>query len=251
MKIASSKAIRLSMAVLLAVCCLTMTSCAGIIKGILDNALSKSPDSTTSSAEASAVSQNGTGSEAVVSEGTQDGEYVKGTLTADSMVSNYLNLRFDVPQGYVMATEEEIDQMVVFAGETIYTDADKQKLDYAKASTVYEMFVQSPTGLPNISVCVEKTMANLTASMYLDALKSQLLSIDSMEYTVGDGVASASLAGQDYKVMTASVTYNDVEMIQEYYVRKQDDRIVGIIVTYSQDTAADKDALLSAFTALE
>ena len=79
-----------------------------------------------------------------VSNTPSDDEYEKGTLTSNSLKSSYLNISFTAPSGYIMATEEEIDSMVSFAGEIIYKDQYNEIIDYAKANVVNEMFVQNP-----------------------------------------------------------------------------------------------------------
>ncbi|MHB1453657.1 MAG: hypothetical protein ACYCYM_06870 [Saccharofermentanales bacterium] len=234
---------------LLAVCLFT-TSCSSFITNFKEGfKKGLAGSSTVSSTDASAESEEGlsSGSSIAVS---KTGDYVKGTLTATALESEYLNLKFTAPEGFVMATEKEIDALVVFAGDIVYEDVGKEKIDYAMAKTVYEMFVQTPSGLPNASICVEKTMSNMTVDVYLDSLKTQLLGIETMEYSFDAETTVQTLAGQDYTVLSATTVYSEVEMIQDYYCRKQGDRIVAIIVTYSTDTQNAMVELLKAFEPL-
>jgi hypothetical protein len=177
-------------------------------------------------------------------------EYTKGNLTADSLTSEYLNLKFTKPEGFIMATHEEIDQMVQFSSEIIFKDDMKTMIDYAKAVTVYEMFVQSPYGLPNASLFLEKVMSNMTVELYIAAVKSQLVALETIQYSVHEETVIASVAGQNYTVLSAQASYAGSDLFQDYYLRKQGDRIIGIIVTYTEDTEASKDELLDAFQPL-
>ena len=61
-----------------------------------------------------------------------------------------------------------------------------------------------------------------------------------MEYEINDDIVSVEIAGCDYEQMTVSVSANGVDLLQQYILRKIDDRMVGFITT---TTYGEEDAL--------
>lgn len=176
--------------------------------------------------------------------------YQKGTLTTTDFQSEYLGLKFTAPEGYIMATEEDIDSLIQFSAETIYTDASQATIDYAMANTVYEMMVSAPIGVPNTVVTVEKlSLSNMTEEQYIEELKLEILKAEGVDYSFGT-ISSVKIAGQSYSNLTATFQSGGVEGFQDYYIRKIDNRMVGIIITYTEDTRTDMETLLAAFVAL-
>jgi len=185
-------------------------------------------------------------------EGNAESEdnYEKGTLTATSFESSYLNLKFVLPEGFVMATDDEIKQSNSAGADLM--DLDKDTYELAKLITVTEMMASSPTGASNVMVIEEKLqLANMTSEQYLDVTATTLKSVEAMKYEVEDDYKTVNIAGQDYLELTAKCDYNGVTIFQNYYSRKIDTRVVSIILTYSEATLADKDAFLNAFSKLK
>ena len=178
--------------------------------------------------------------------------YEKGVLTETSFESEYLDLRFTAPDGYIMATQEDMDELIDFGGETTYVDGNKLNLDYAKAATVYEMMVSAPVGYPNVFVLVEKLLlSNMSVDQYLDSLKDQLLNVDSLDYMISDERVSVKVAGENYTQLSTVIHYPNMpglEVIQNYLVRKIDNRVLCFIVTYTANTKDKTDTLLTFFT---
>lgn len=173
--------------------------------------------------------------------------FEKGTLTDTSFESSYLNLKFDLPEGYIMQTEEELLQ-VTSAGADIM-DIDEE---YLNATTVYEMMVSAPAGTPNAIVMEEKlAMDNMTEEQYIAQVKVGLMSMDVIAYDIEEENKTVSIAGQDYLSFSATCEANGVSMIQEYFTRKIGDRMASIIVSYSDDTVDGRDALMDSFTEFE
>lgn len=216
--------------------------CASILAGCASTSPASSPvgagDTTPSADQVDTVSPSDN------SEQSSDA-YQKGTVTETSYSSDYANISFTAPEGYIMATAEELDEAVEFSSEVMYADVDKKILDYAKANVVYEMMVSDPSGAPNVSVMIEKlALRNMTEKQYLDNVKPQLMEI--MEYTFAD-YTTAEIAGETYTLLTATAEMEGVELIQDIYIRKKDDRIIGIIVSYLASIQEATDALLAEF----
>jgi len=191
----------------------------------------------------------GEGAEPDVQDTEDSSGYKKGSTTDTTFESEYLDLRFTLPEGFVMATDEDLQMMMGLATELTELDADL--VEYANITTVYEMMASDITSGTNVIVFVEKlSFSNLTAEQYLTALKAQLEMLTNPVYELDDEISSVEIAGQSYQQMSASTIMYGMVMTQTYTVRKIDGRMVGFIIT---NTSAEgemdiADALMAGFT---
>ena len=190
-----------------------------------------------------------TSEDASSDDASQDAPYEKGTITETDFQSAWLNLRFTPPETVVMNTEEEL-QSVMQQGQSTLEEASGVELSEDTLSgTVYEMMASSISGFPNVSVVVEDAaLENMTVDQYFLAAQ-QMLDATQLGYTYSQ-VTDIQIAGQDFRVMEASVTINDYEVLQKYCTRKQGGKFVSIILSYTTDTTAEADEILAAFTPL-
>ena len=174
-------------------------------------------------------------------------EYKKGTLTETGFESEYLNLRFSLPETSVMATEADINTMMGLGAE--FSGLNQQMIEYANLTTVYEMMATDVVTGSNVIVLVEKlSMSNLTVDQYFSALKTQLQGLGTIAYEVSDDIVTVEVAGQSYQQLTASTSSYGMTMEQTYIIRKVDDRMVGFIFTNTTDTSDAIDTLMAGFT---
>jgi hypothetical protein len=171
-------------------------------------------------------------------------DYERGLLTETSFESKYLDIRFNLPEGFVMATEEDMLQMM-----GIGTDIAGVNKKIVKLTTVYEMMASAAIGYPNVIVMVEKLLlSNITTEQYFDALKTGLLKVNTMNYEVDDQITSVEIAGYNYKQLSASLPSSNI--FQNYIFRKQGSRMIGFINTYSLDTKQELETLMNGFSKL-
>lgn len=184
----------------------------------------------------------------VQQETAPESPYAKGTCTESGFQSEWLNLQFTPPAYMVMNSEEELQSIIQYGQNTIQQTAPADE-NTTIPETVYEMMSASSAGFPNVSVVVETSPQESTPDQYLTALK-QSLEAAQLGYQYEETVADTAIAGQDFRVLTASVTMNSYQVFQKYCTRKQDDKFVSIILSYTEDTAAQADEVLASFTAL-
>ncbi len=176
--------------------------------------------------------------------------YEQGTVTDTGYQSAWLNIQFTASADDVMATQEEIDSLLESGSEVIEENTGVDTSASA-TTTVTEMMVSRVDGVPSIQLMVEQLpMANMTEDQYLTSVQAQLEAVD-MGYAFDDSFGTRQIAGQDYKVLSAEATYNGVDMIQEYAVRKQGDRMVAFVMTCTPDTQEDAENLYGQFTAIQ
>jgi len=174
----------------------------------------------------------------------KNSDYKRGKLKENGFESKFLDIKFTLPEGFVMATEEDMLQMMGIGADIAGVDKKIVEL-----TTVYEMMASTITGYPNVIVMVEKPLlSNITIEQYFDAVKTSLLSLNNMDYAVEDEITSVEIAGYDYEQMTASLP--SLNIFQNYIFRKQSGRMIGFITTYSLNTKQELDILMGGFSKL-
>ena len=173
-------------------------------------------------------------------------QYEKGIMTETGFESEFVGVKFAIPEGFVMATEEEISKFMDIGADALGVDG--KIVDYAKLSTVYEMVASAPPGKPNVSVIVEKlSLSNMTEEQYMTAAKTQMLALTNADYELVDE-SEEEIAGQTYKKLIFNVDLAGMKLMQNYLARKVNDRMVVFTVTYTAETKDEIETLMKSFT---
>lgn len=173
--------------------------------------------------------------------------YTPGTFTDTGYESEFLGFRFTTPDGFALATEEELSQLMGMSLDAMGDDVTEVQKKYAELTTIYEMMVSNETGVANANVVLEKT--NVSLSKYIEAFKSQLDGLSAMTVNLKGDTEEVELAGETYTKMTADVETNGFTLYQEYYLRKVGDRMMVMTVTWADGVEDDKAAILDGFAA--
>ncbi|MCL2672068.1 MAG: hypothetical protein FWF10_08530 [Clostridiales bacterium] len=175
--------------------------------------------------------------------------YAKGKLTSTGFESEFIGVRYTLPEGFTLATETEMRDMM--GTGAAYFDLDKDLVDYAEMMTVYEMIALLPGGYPNVIVMVEKlplVSRNISVEQYMDILKEQLQDVGVMSYTFSEGYADVEMAGKTYKQFTATTSVYGFALVQGYICEKIGDRIIAFITTCEQGSEDVLAALMAGFS---
>ena len=159
-------------------------------------------------------------------------EIARGKWEDNVYTSEFAELKFTLPEGWTRSTDEEIAAMMQL-GATMLEDEGKYNAEIAKLTSVYDMLAKSADQTSNIQVMMEKVA--LSADEYAETLKT---SLEQLSYNIGE-TTEKTIGGNTYKAVTATVDISGMKMEQSYYVRKEGDYIVGIIVTASGDVTTD------------
>ena len=171
-----------------------------------------------------------------------DGEFVRGTLTTvtyDAYVNPELGIRCVVPDSYVMATEEEIEQIMAAGMDMIFKEDEtgKQILDVSKITLLYEMMAVNNTNGSSITVIAEKPiLSNMTLKQYIDANVSQISSLP-MEISEPES-GKEEFCGKELNYLTYSMNYQGVDVTQKMFFMESGDRFVIV-----QLSALDTDTI--------
>lgn len=186
-------------------------------------------------------------------EGSEDaaaatGKYEKGTVTETGWESEFFGLRYTLPEGMVMSTEEELNEMMGLGQEVLSEDFSELQLKYAELTSVYEMMSVADDQTTNVVVTVEKLMAKMDVSSYIDALEQGLAKVSTISYTLVSDDETVKIGNSDFVKVSYQAETSGVSMYQDYYVTIVDDRAMALTLTYVDESA--RDNVLNAFTAL-
>lgn len=149
----------------------------------------------------------------------------------DNVYTNeFLDMKFNLPEGWNYSSDEEIAQLMNLGSEAAF--GDKEFIaEVTKLTSVYYLFASDPNTGSSVSLFTEKPIVDVTMDYYLSQVKSQLEAVTEIDYEIGE-TATETLAGKEYT--TLQVTASEYNMIQKYYLRKMDRYFVGMIVTTTQ-----------------
>ncbi len=165
---------------------------------------------------------------------SEDG-YVKGTVTSTTFESEWIGLRYDLPDGFTMSSEEDMDAVLKAGGSLLYEDKVDDIVDYAKMIMVYEMMAKDEYGNV-ITLFVEKS--NYDIDTYVAGIKMQMGNVDAMDITMDDG-ETVEVGGVEFEKYSLIISYGGVEMKEDYYLRKKGNRMICMLTGYMSDDAAE------------
>ncbi len=142
-------------------------------------------------------------------------EFSMGEWNNNVYENEFLGLKFNLPEGWTYLTDAELEENNKELGEL---------------NGVYYVNAKNSSTGDNIIIMTEKTATGLTTEYYLEQVKTQLESVDSMSYEIGE-ISEETVAGRKYKTVTAVASVSGIKVEQKYYVYKMDEYFVSIIST--------------------
>lgn len=173
---------------------------------------------------------------------TSDGGYVRGEIEGKTYESEWIGLRYELPEGFTMSDEDEMDAILQAGGEIMYEDKVDDIVDYAKMVMVYEMMAKDRYG-DVITLFVEKTQFDIDT--YVGAIRMQMGNVDTMDITMDDG-ETVEVGGVEFEKFSLTLGYEGMEVKEDYYLKKKDDRMICMLIGYSDDEAAE--TIMSGFS---
>ena len=173
--------------------------------------------------------------------------YTPGTFTDAGYESEFLGFRFTTPDGFALATQEELSQMMGITFDALGDDVSDAQKKYAELTTLYELMAMDSLGVTNVNIVLEKT--NVSMNKYLAAFKAQVESLDAMKVSLQGDAQEVEFAGATYTKLSADVSASGITLYQEYYLRKVGDRMMTITVTWADGFETSKETLMNAFSA--
>lgn len=176
-------------------------------------------------------------------------EYVPGERTDTSYTSTVLGLQFTLPQDMVMASDDEINQLMQAGVDMMYEDPEtgEMVIDYTQLTTVYEMVAVNISDGSNIIVMSEKLpLSGITEEQYITAMEQQMAQTT---MAVDFGEPSTTTVGDtEFTALDYNVEANGTQTLQSMLLKKVGDRMYAITLSYYAPEA--RDTLLGCFSAL-
>lgn len=173
---------------------------------------------------------------------TSAGRYERGNVTATSFESEWIGFRYELPDGFTMATQEEMDAVLQLGSEMIYEDNADMVVDYSKMVMVYEMMAMDSVN-DSVTVFVERT--SLKPEEYAEALEIQMAQVDGVEMKLVDKEDDAKIGGVSFYRYSYELDYSGVTVYQDYYMAERNGRMIEVLISYSDESV--KDVMMSGF----
>lgn len=175
-------------------------------------------------------------------------EYQPGERTDTGYTSTTLGLHFALPENMVMASDDEINQMMQISTDMMYEDPDtgEMMLDYSQLTTVYEMMAIDVTNGSNVIVMSEKLpLSAMTEEQYIAAMEQQLTQT-TVDIDFGEP-EPYTLGATEFTRLNYSVAANGAQMNQTMLLKKAGDRMYAITISYPG--TVELEPLLACFSA--
>lgn len=164
-----------------------------------------------------------------------------GTWNKNVYKNDFLDIKFKLPDGWKKYGDEEMAELMNL-GTDLLNDNQKYITELAKLNLVYYFLVNNPSTGDAILVMSEKSALDYTLDYYLVATKTQLETLDKINYQVGE-IRTEKVAGKEYGSFLAAVNMGGICKFQKYYVRKMDKYFVSIIATSGNGEEAINDMM--------
>lgn len=166
-----------------------------------------------------------------------------GNWDGSTYKNDFLKLTYTLPENWIRYSDEEIMSLMNLGTELAYGDNDSIK-KILELTSIYYLFAQNENNNSNVTVFSEKVIRNLTVEEYLEQMEIQLNAQQSFKYIVGEK-SSTHINGIEYKTLEAKV--DGFDMIQKYFIRKEGNFFIGIIVTSATGNNDEIEEIINCF----
>ena len=179
--------------------------------------------------------------------------YVKGQFIDTGFESEWMNLKFTTQSDVTMVSQAELDVLMMQGANMLYGDNAEIRLDYAKLTTVTEMMAKHVGGA-NVIVQVELLPAlysSMTEEEYANVIMENMRNSAAGFDVATDGeFYQVEIGGENYTGISTAIDYgNGLYIGQEYIVRRKENRMISIVVSYTEESMENAKDLLRVFGA--
>ncbi len=163
----------------------------------------------------------------------------RGVVDGNVYTSEYIGVTFTKPDGWIYATDEEINELMGASAELLMGQSDYEAA-VSDLFTVYDMMVTDPATNNNINIVYENlklnASENMTAEEYIEIVKTNLTSATELSYSFGN-IENVTLGGVEFAKLLCDVDYlGIISMKQIMYIKNIDGYMCGITVTIADGT---------------
>ena len=157
----------------------------------------------------------------------------------DNVFTNdWYDIKVTIPDGYQVLGTEEVEELLGAGQKVIVNDGlvTEEEIKKTEGNTIYDFYVFDANGTSSLALGYEKLPSSYSEEKYLEIVKSNLESLDTISYEIGE-FEKATIGKHEYMKLSASLYGGMVS--QEYYVHRQGGYMGFLIVTYNEETKAE------------
>lgn len=164
----------------------------------------------------------------------------RGTWEGNTFTNSFADLTFEMPDGWVAATDEEIASLMGVGVEVLKDSGKNYNKTLLEMQNIYDMMAQDPTTGSNLMLMFENLSfaiggTKVTEAEYADIVLSQLK--ETGMYTTFGEVKTETIGKHTYTVFSAANP--DFQLSQDYLVRKEGSYMIGMVITAVGDADAE------------
>lgn len=174
-------------------------------------------------------------------------ELTKGQVVDRVYSNNYFGLEFELPEGWIILTLEEVDQ-VMNAGKQVLEEVDEDLAEDLSEAQVLGLLGTFKYPLnkqvsfnPSMLVSGEKVdpLTGISdGKAYLEASKALLIEAG-IPYTFDEEVTTVVINGVTYGTMKATIDSGEMRIIQTYHAAIIKGYAITIVSTYMSEEEAE------------
>lgn len=177
-------------------------------------------------------------------------DYTAGTITATDYFSEWLGIRYTLSGDLVMATDDEINDMMKLVIDEFLIDDETGEIliDYSEIPVVYEMMATDLVRGCRVLILTEKLMLpEMTELLYIEGIKDFFELMDTT-FLYSD-VTTRTVSGIEFAELSYVAEKGNDKTRQTYLIKTVGDRIFIIVLVYPDQRVLDE--LLVGFSAIE
>lgn len=176
-------------------------------------------------------------------------KFSRGIWEGDVYTSEFLDLTFTKPDNWVIATDEEMEQLF---GISMDMFDSEDMSDAAKQQVIFDMLVSDPETNSNISfmfqnLAVVKGGKAITEEQFAKSLEEQASALEGVTYKAGE-LQTIKFGENEYKYVNSTLTMQGVEMNQTAIIRKVGNYIFNATVTATAAGGETVEEILAMFS---
>jgi len=180
-------------------------------------------------------------------------EFARGEWVETVYTNEFAELKYEIPEGWVYATDEEIKAVVGQGAEMINESGGTEfSTEQLEQTAVYDMLVQNPVTGTNVQVIFESLKGipggtQIDTNIYIETTKNLLTSSGVAEYNFSD-TYEVTIGANKYTVLDLEYELWGVSVQQRYCTRRVGDYMTSIIVTDA--AGGDIDKVMDSFSGI-
>ena len=179
------------------------------------------------------------------------GGVTRGFWENNMYINEYLNMRFVAPHDWVVATDDEVAQLMGIGIDMLF-NIDDDFWDVVADSALIDMMVSEPFGSVNVQIIFERLvfpMTRISAEDYVQRLATEFESDPGLDARANVSPGTVVIGDYEWHSVRIYVDMFGITAALTYFVNVHDGFARAILVTY-QEGGDSLDFVLASFSSL-